>query len=193
MLAGRLTERDCERVVLAAYPGLAERASVNGGKSPERWLRNTIEHRGCGLIEDLASAALRLAGVPVEVEGIDRINAAKQQLAQGEAERYWLRQRGELVRAAYPTRHPGLRVCSSSNRSLCVSPPTMCRRRRGRASRPGHVRRRPCSARAPDDPGKADSADEHKPAGRYEVRHRECRRFMPPPILVLPCSRELAG
>lgn len=160
LMAGHLDERGCERVVLAAYPGLALRARVASRSAPGRWLRQTLQRRYCGLVEDLALEALRIAGVPVEVEGLQKIRAARERLADIEASRVPILSRGELTRAAYPTRHPGLRFTSSAvRRPVFVAPRAVCVRHRGRAARPGHVRRRRCSTRAPDDPGESEPGE----------------------------------
>jgi hypothetical protein len=174
MLAGRLDESGCERVVLAAYPGLARRAHAASRNAPGRWLRLTLHRQHCGLVEDLACEALRLAGVPVEIAGLDKIRAASDQLAAVEASAGAIAGRGELVRAAYPLRHPGLRLTcmTAGRRPECVVRSAACIRRQGRATRRGHVRRCRSSARAPDDPGEPEPGEY---AGRAADDHVDLR------------------
>jgi hypothetical protein len=152
MLAGSLDERGCDRVVLAAYPTLAQAAATR--KSPGRWLRQTLQQHACGLVEDLAVEALRVAGVLVEIKGLEKIRTAAEQLAETEASGGPISGRSELARIAYPLRHPGLRVAGSAatRRPVCIAPRVVRVKRRGRAARPGHARRRRCSSRAPNDP-----------------------------------------
>ena len=174
MLAGRLDESGCERVVLAAYPELARCAHAASRNAPGRWLRLTLHRRHCGLVEDLACEALRIAGVPVEIAGLDKIRAAGERLAEIEASGGPISGRGELVRAAHPLRHPGLRLTSlaAGRRPVCVARSAACIRRRGRAARRGHVRRRRSSARASDDPGEPEPGDS---AGRAADDHVDLR------------------
>lgn len=171
MLAGRLDRRDCERVVLAAYPGLARCAHAANPYSPGSWLRSTVERRERGLIEDLACEALRAAGLPVEIDGLGEIRAAGERLAEIEASGGSISGRAALARVAYPTRHPGLRFTSfgAVRQSVCVVRRAVCLRQQGRAARPGHVRRRRSSARAPDDPGEPEPGEVTRRAAEDHV------------------------